>query len=36
MVTDAKKHKAEDEAEKEKIESRNSLYNYCCTLSNTF
>lgn len=35
MVQDAEKYKAEDDAAKAKIESRNSLENYCYTLRNT-
>lgn len=35
MVQEAEKYKAEDEVAKKKIESRNSLENYCYTLRNT-
>jgi heat shock 70kDa protein 1/2/6/8 len=35
MVQEAEKYKAEDESAKKKIESRNSLENYCYTLRNT-
>eukprot|EP00178_Gracilaria_changii_P024161 TRINITY_DN728_c0_g1_i1.p2 TRINITY_DN728_c0_g1~~TRINITY_DN728_c0_g1_i1.p2 ORF type:complete len:657 (+),score=147.09 TRINITY_DN728_c0_g1_i1:8110-10080(+) len=35
MVQDAEKYKAEDDAAKAKIESRNALENYCYTLRNT-
>ncbi|KAF4651605.1 70-kilodalton heat shock protein [Perkinsus chesapeaki] len=35
MVNEAEKYKAEDEANKEKIEAKNGLENYCFTLKNT-
>ncbi|KAF4744194.1 70-kilodalton heat shock protein, partial [Perkinsus olseni] len=35
MVSEAEKYKAEDEANKEKIEAKNGLENYCYTLKNT-
>jgi heat shock 70kDa protein 1/2/6/8 len=35
MVADSEKYKAEDDAAKAKIESRNALENYCYTLRNT-
>jgi len=35
MVQEAEKYKAEDEANKEKIEAKNSLENYCFTLRNS-
>ncbi|KAF4756585.1 70-kilodalton heat shock protein, partial [Perkinsus olseni] len=35
MVDEAEKYKAEDEANKEKIEAKNGLENYCYTLKNT-
>mmetsp|Transcript_21673 Transcript_21673/g.18453 ORF Transcript_21673/g.18453 Transcript_21673/m.18453 type:complete len:126 (+) Transcript_21673:56-433(+) len=35
MVNEAEKYKAEDEANKQKIEAKNGLENYCFTLKNT-
>ncbi|EER12209.1 heat shock protein 70, putative [Perkinsus marinus ATCC 50983] len=35
MVNEAEKYKAEDEANKEKVEAKNGLENYCYTLKNT-
>merc|ERR1719230_1837020 len=35
MVSDAEKYKAEDEANKNKIEAKNGLENYCFTLRNS-
>merc|ERR1712137_1008846 len=35
MVADAEKYKAEDEVNKNKIEAKNSLENYCFTMRNT-
>lgn len=35
MVSEAEKYKAEDDANKEKVEAKNGLENYCYTLRNT-
>ena len=35
MVQEAEKYKAEDESNKEKVEAKNSLENYCFTLRNS-
>ncbi|EER12210.1 heat shock protein 70, putative [Perkinsus marinus ATCC 50983] len=35
MVNEAEKYKAEDEANKEKVDAKNGLENYCYTLKNT-
>merc|ERR1712072_1351386 len=35
MVAEAEKYKAEDEANKSKIEAKNGLENYCFTMRNT-
>ena len=35
MVNEAEKYKAEDEANKEKVEAKNGLENYCYTMRNT-
>merc|ERR1712098_670188 len=35
MVSEAEKYKAEDEANKSKIEAKNGLENYCFTMRNT-
>merc|ERR1711959_548145 len=35
MVQEAEKYRAEDEANKEKIEAKNGLENYCFTMRNT-
>ena len=34
MVVEAEKYKAEDDAQKEKIEARNQLENFCCQVKN--
>merc|ERR1711871_1385488 len=35
MVSEAEKYKAEDEANKSKVEAKNGLENYCFTMRNT-
>merc|ERR1719499_454642 len=35
MVQEAEKHRAEDEANRQKIEAKNGLENYCFTMRNT-
>jgi heat shock protein 1/8 len=35
MVKEADRFRAEDEANKEKIEAKNTLENYCYTMRNT-
>merc|ERR1712093_127461 len=35
MVSEAEKYRAEDEANKQKVEAKNGLENYCFTMRNT-
>ena len=34
VVAEAEKYKAEDDAQKEKVEARNRLENFCCQVKN--